>query len=432
MHPAERKLQIDQRGNVLSLISGELPGGTCPANESRLISDFMKTTRRKFLTTATVFGGSLPAVLAAESSSQKAKPLAPPDKQPEELKVEGPTAKQLGWAIVGLGQLALEEIMPAFAECKISKPTALVSGHPDKAKKIAQAHNIPEKAIYGYDNFDQIIDDPTIDVVYIVLPNSMHAEFTIRALKSGKHVLCEKPMAVSVEEGTAMEKAAKEAGKKLAIAYRLHYEPLNMQVIEWCEQKKFGKIKSFTASNCQTTKAPNIRLSSKLGGGPLGDTGIYCINAARYTIGEEPVEVTAIAHQPSDNPDFREVPESVAFIMKYPSGIIASCDTSFGTIESRRYRVQCEKGYIEMDPAFSYRGLKLKTKELLDEKESSDASEINIRQKNHFSEEMDSFSKAIINDEKVRTPASMGIADMKIIAAIKEAYETGKPVKVEA
>ncbi|MES2441154.1 MAG: Gfo/Idh/MocA family oxidoreductase [Verrucomicrobiota bacterium] len=378
----------------------------------------------------------IPAAPAASGSSKKSLPreteLAPPDLQPQELKIEDAPARRMGFAIVGLGKLALEEIMPAFGECEHAKAVALVSGHPEKAARVAAAHQISEGSVYDYENFDRIADDPAIDIVYIVLPNSMHAEFTIRALKAGKHVLCEKPMAVSVEEGQAMARAGREAGKKLGIAYRLHYEPLNLKVMKWCQEGKFGRIRSFTSSNCQTVEAPNIRLSHALGGGPVGDTGIYSINAARYCIGEEPVSVTAVAHFPDDDPRFKEVPESVSFILTYPSGAIATCDTSFGTIEARRYQVLCDKGSIEMDPAFSYRGLKLKTKELLEEDESSDISEINLRQKNHFAAQMDGFCRAIIDDTEVVTPASMGIADLRIIAAIQESYETGKMVKIDS
>ena len=390
----------------------------------------MNTTRRNFISTASAIAGIPSITVAAEASRKPSLPLAPPDKQPESLTVDEAPEKQLGYAIVGLGKLALEEVMPAFGECRLARPVALVSGHPDKALKIAKAYGIPETAIYDYENFDKIIDDASIDVVYIILPNSMHADFTIRALKAGKHVLCEKPMSVTVAEGESMARAAKEAGKKLGIAYRLHYEPLNQQVMKWCKEKRFGEIKSFNSSNCQTVEAPNIRLSKKLGGGPVGDTGVYSINAARYVINEEPTKVTAVAHFPEDDPRFTEVPKSVAFIMTYPSGVIACCDTSFGTSESRRYRIQCEKGFIEMDPAFSYRGLNLKTNE--DENGSAKATEISIRQVNHFAAEMDGFAKAILNGTDVPTPASMGIADMKIIAAIKKSYETGAPVNVEA
>lgn len=390
----------------------------------------MRTTRREFLTTATAFAGAFPTFAAADAPKETEVPLAPPDKQPEGLVVEEMPAKQLGWAIVGLGELALGEIMPAFADCRFSKPVALISGHPDKAAKVAKAHGIDADAIYNYDNFDSIAADRQIDVVYVVLPNSMHAEYTIRALKAGKHVLCEKPMAVSVEEGESMRDTATGARLKLGIAYRLHYEPLNRQVMQWCGERKFGKIKSITSSNCQNVKPPNIRLSARLGGGPVGDVGIYSINAARYITGEEPVEVMATAFQPDDDSRFREVPETVAFMLRYPSGIIANCDCSFGTTESRRYRVLCERGYLEMDPAFSYRGLKLVAKEELGKKESSALEEVNLRQVDHFAAEMDGFSKAILEDGEILTPASMGIADLKIISAIHESVKTGAVVKI--
>lgn len=382
------------------------------------------TTRRRFIGSAALLTGA-GLVRAAENA-----PLAPPDKQPEGLKIKGPAGRKAGWAIVGLGQLALGEIMPAFASCKRSEPVALVSGHRDKALKVAEAHGIAEDAIYDYENFDRIAEDKRIDVVYIVLPNSMHAEFTRRALKAGKHVLCEKPMAVTVEESLAMEQAAKESGKKLGIAYRLHYEPMNLQVMEWCREKKFGRVKAFTSSNCQNVDAPNIRLSGKLGGGPVGDVGVYSINAARYVLNEEPSEVAAYACRPENDPRFREVPESVTFVMRYPSGAVASCLCSFGVSESRHYRVHCEKGNIDMDPAFSYRGLRLRTHSK--KPDITEAAEIVIDAVNHFTQEMDGFSAAVLDDAEVVTPAAMGIADMRIVAAITESIRSGAPVKVQS
>lgn len=382
------------------------------------------TTRRRFIGSAALLTGAGIARAAEEV------PLAPPDKQPAGLKIGEPPGKKAGWAIVGLGQLALEEIMPSFAACKRSEAVALVSGHRDKALKVAKLYGVAEDAIYDYDGFDRIADDPRIDVVYIVLPNSMHAEFTIRALKAGKHVLCEKPMAVTVEEALAMDEAAKEAGKKLGIAYRLHYEPMNRQVMEWCREKKYGRVKAFTSSNCQVVQAPNIRLSGKLGGGPVGDVGVYSINAARYVLNEEPAEVTAYACKPEDDPRFREVPESVTFVMRYPSGAVASCLCSFGVAESRHYRVHCEKGYIDMDPAFSYRGLRLRTK--AEDDGLTESAEIVIEPVNHFTEEMDGFSAAVLGEAEVITPASMGIADMRIVAAIGESIRGGAAVKIES
>lgn len=370
-----------------------------------------------------------PAIPAASTAPDPV-PLAPPDRQPVNLEIPAAPPRQVGWAIVGLGQLALEEVMPAFAECKVSKPVALVSGHLDKAQRVASAHAIDPKAIYDYQNFDRIAHDDRIEIVYIILPNSMHAEYTIRALRAGKHVLCEKPMATKVAEGIQMQKAASDSNRQLMIGYRLHYEPMNRRVAELCVSGEYGKIKTFSSSNCQNVKAPNIRLSSELGGGPLGDIGIYSINAARYVIGEEPVEVAAFGHQPDDDERFREVHESVGFILRYPSGVIAQCDCSFGSSESRRFRVHCAEGFVEMDPAFSYRGLRLRVKHGDSSSGASQLAEINIEPVNHFAAEMDHFSDCILNGTASRTPAEMGIADLRIIAALEESLRTGQKVRI--
>jgi predicted dehydrogenase len=426
-----------------TIFFGFEPGGICMPHQSR----------RAFIANTTAFAGlagltnsrllaqaeELPAAvpkpadtpaIPAANTTETPVPLAPPDRQPPDLEIPDAPVRKVGWAIVGLGQLALEEIMPAFAQCKLSTPVALVSGHLDKAKRLAATYQVDPKAIYNYENFDRIANDDQIEIVYIVLPNSMHAEYTIRALRAGKHVLCEKPMAVNIVEGVQMQKAAKEANRKLMIGYRLHYEPMNRRVVELCASGEYGKIKTFTSSNCQNVKAPNIRLSSELGGGPLGDIGIYSINAARYVIGEEPVEVAAFGHQPDSDPRFREVLESVGFIMRYPSGVIAQCDCSFGSTESRRYRVHCAEGFIEMDPAFSYRGLRLRVKHGESSSGASQLAELNVNPVNHFAAEMDHFSGCILNGTEPRTPAEMGIADLRIIAALEESMRTGQKVRI--
>jgi predicted dehydrogenase len=398
----------------------------------------LATNRREFLIRAAAVGGVAALggrqLFAADTNTTggaAAVPLAPPDRQPPKLEVPELPARKVGYAIVGLGQLALEEIMPAFAECKRSAPVALVSGHPEKAKKVAAAYGMNPDAIYNYENYDRLGEDKRVEVIYIVLPNSMHAEFTIRGLKAGKHVLCEKPMAVTVEECERMIEAAREAKRTLGVAYRLHSEPLNRKVMELCAAKTFGKIKTFESSNCQDVKAPNIRLSGPLGGGPVGDVGVYSINAARYVTGEEPIEITAMAHQPADDPRFREVPESVVFTLRYPSGALANCNCSFGSSRSERYRVICADGWIEMDPAFSYRGLRLRTKRG-DAKSSQgvENAEMLLEQVDHFAAEMDHFSDCLLNGTALRTPGEMGLADMRIVVAIAEAARTGKMVKI--
>jgi predicted dehydrogenase len=330
--------------------------------------------------------------------SQADEPLAPPDKQPPHVKTPEPPAKTVGWAVVGLGQLAIEEVLPAFANSRLSRLVALVSGHPDKARKIAATYGVDPKHIYDYDNYEQLADDPAVDVIYIILPNSMHAEYTIRGFKAGKHVLCEKPMATSVAECEQMITASRSANKKLMIAYRLRYEPFNQTAIELCRKGKLGKLKLITASNGQPVEAPNIRLSKSLGGGPLQDVGIYCLNAFRYLTGEEPVEVSGFATQPADDPRFREVPESVAFTVRFPSGIIASGDCSFGIVESRQFRVQGADALLQMDAAFGYRGqrLYLQTKER--------TSEMKLTPVNHFAAEMDTSRNAFSPEKSLGRP----------------------------
>jgi predicted dehydrogenase len=378
------------------------------------------TSRRGFLAASGAIGGGL----LAAGRLQAYVPLAPPDKQPPELKVPKPVDRKVGWAIVGLGKLALEEVMPAFAECQVSKPVALVSGHPDKAKQVAKAYGMDTAKIFNYENYDQIANSCDIEVVYIILPNSMHAEFTIRALKAGKHVLGEKPMATSVKECEQMIAAAKDAERHLMIAYRLRYEPFNQRVISLCEQEKFGKIKLISASNSQQVEPPNIRLSHELGGGPLGDVGIYCLNAARYITRKEPVEVCGYSHQPKNDPRFREVPESVSFLLKFADGVQAHCSCSFGAAESRFYRIECTEGVIELEEAYAYRGqqLYLKTKD--------GRQRLRIEPVNHFAAEMDHFSECALSRKSPRTPGSEGLADMKAIAAIEEACKMGRAVRI--
>jgi predicted dehydrogenase len=221
---------------------------------------------------------------------------------------------------------------------------------------------------------------------------------------------------------------AEETGRKLMIAYRLHYEPFNQRVMELCQQEAFGPIRTFSSSNCQNVDAPNIRLQKALGGGPVQDIGIYSINAARYITGEEPVEVVAFAEQPTDDPRFQEVPASVSYLLRFPSGVLAHCDCSFASTSSQRYRVHCQSGYIEMDPAFAYSDLALRIRD--DQQESGDVTSVELPQINQFAAEIEHFSTCILNDKPPRTPGEEGLADVRIIVAIEEATRTGRAVRV--
>ncbi|HEV7253468.1 MAG TPA: Gfo/Idh/MocA family oxidoreductase [Mesorhizobium sp.] len=207
---------------------------------------------------------------------------SPPPPAPE------PPEKRVGFAVVGLGRLNLEELLPAFGECKRARPVALVSGTPEKARVVAEQYGIGREAIYDYGSFDRIAENPEVEVVYVVLPNGMHRDFTMRAAQAGKHVMSEKPMANNSAEARDMIGACKAAGVKLMVAYRCQYEPYNREAIKIFRSGALGRARQIEATNVQTMgPADQWRFNRALaGGGALPDIGIYCLNAARYLTGE--------------------------------------------------------------------------------------------------------------------------------------------------
>ncbi len=220
---------------------------------------------------------------------------------------------KLGIALVGLGKYSSGQLAPALKETEYCYLAGIVTGTPDKAAKWRKQYNIPEKNIYSYSNFDDIKDNPDIDIVYIVLPNSMHREYVIRAAKAGKHVICEKPMALTVEECDEMITACKNANKMLSIGYRLHFEPHNMEMMRLGQKKVFGPIKKMHAED-GLAEVEGWRLNKALaGGGPLMDVGIYCVQGVRYTSGLEPLAVTAREGVKKNKEKFKEVEESLTW-----------------------------------------------------------------------------------------------------------------------
>lgn len=273
-----------------------------------------------------------------------------------------PPAERIGYAVVGLGRLTVGRLLPALAKCKYSRLGALVSGDGAKAQKLARQYGLAEQSIYDYASFDTIAANPDVQVVYIVLPNSMHAEFTIRAARAGKHVLCEKAMVNSVAECQQMIQACQQAQRKLMIAYRRQYEPLARALLKMAREKKLGDLREFISASSQNMGDPaQWRLKKVLaGGGPLPDVGIYCINAARFLLGEEPVEVQGGIVNNRADPRFREVEESVQFTLSFPSGFTATCSSGYNTHKSQFLRLQGTLGWAELDPGYAYEGNRLR------------------------------------------------------------------------
>jgi predicted dehydrogenase len=337
--------------------------------------------------------------------------LAPPAQAQDEGRV-------IGYGIVGLGRISMQHFMPAVKMSKRARITALVSGHRDKAEKMAAEYGVPDKSIYSYADYDRIADNKDVDAVYIALPNSMHAEYTIRAAKAGKHVLCEKPMATTVADSRTMIEACHSAGKKLMIAYRCQYEPTNLRAIQLIRDGKLGKIQAIESANGFNIQPKEWRLNRKLaGGGPLMDVGVYSLNACRYLTGEEPNSLKAVSSVIDHDGRFDEVEENLAWSMTFPSGIVASCNTTYGANMPGFYRVHGSKGMIHVEPAFPYEGLHL-TAQIQGQPPIDEPNP--ERDPAQFVREADHLAECIVHNKEPKTAGEEGLRDMRLMMSLYE------------
>jgi predicted dehydrogenase len=324
--------------------------------------------------------------------------------------------RKIGWCIVALGRISMDHFMPGLQQSRTGRIVALVSGHRPKAEKQAAMYGVKDSAIYSYEEYDRIRENKEIDAVYIALPNSMHAEYTIRAAKAGKHVLCEKPMATSVADCEAMIKACRDAGKKLMIAYRCQYEPVNLKAIAMIRSGAIGTVQAIESANGFNIAKGEWRLNRKLaGGGPLMDVGIYSLNACRYLTGEEPGDIHANSSVIDQDGRFTEVEENVGWTMKFPSGILASCNTSYGSDMNGFYRVHGSKGMIELSPAFGYDGIHLKAELYGAPSIDMPDPQSGVEQ---FTVQADYFADCILNNKEPKSDGEEGLRDMKLMSEI--------------
>ncbi|MFI5072577.1 MAG: Gfo/Idh/MocA family protein [Terriglobales bacterium] len=343
-----------------------------------------------------------------------------------QLIVPNPPGKKLGWAVVGLGSLAINQILPAFDKCEQSKVVAFVSGHPDKANKLALRYGVNPKNIYNYQNYDSIRDNPEVDIIYIVLPNSMHAEYTIRGLQAGKHVLSEKPMANTPADCQAMIDAGHKANRKLMVAYRCRYEPFNQEMIRMARSQELGQLKVFLGDTGFKIGDPTQwRLKKAMaGGGSMMDIGIYSLQAARYISGEEPIEINAMSYSTPGDVRFKEVEETITFQLRFPSGVLANCTSSYGYSGQARFRAVTTDGWFELEPSMWYTGNRMRVYR------GNSLAEITIQPKDHFASEIDHMSQCVMNNTEPLTPGEEGLRDLKLITAIYEAARYGRTVKL--
>ena len=326
--------------------------------------------------------------------------------------------EKLGIAFVGLGRYSHGALKPALSQTQRVKLAGIVSGTPAKAERWSREFNLPETHVYDYESFDRIADNDNIDIIYIVLPNFMHAEYTIRALEAGKHVICEKPMGMNVAECKKMIEASKKADRLLSVGYRLHYEKHHQEAMRLGREKPFGPINFMEAGLAYHLSDPTLwRLDKdKGGGGAIMDLGVYPIQACRYVAGEEPASVTAQAFI-RDTSRFRGIYESFFWQFEFPSGLIAHCTTSYSSYVDRFY-ASCYRGWFELRPSFNGGGTSGST---------SDGS-MNLPQVNQQAAHMDDFASSIMDATPLRISGAEGLQDLRIIEAIKLAIETGKRV----
>lgn len=330
--------------------------------------------------------------------------------------------KKLGLALVGLGSYSSGQLAPALQETEKCYLSGIVTGTPSKTEEWKTKYKIPEKNIYSYETIDRVKENPDIDIIYIVLPNGLHAEYTIRAAEAGKHVICEKPMATSVKDCQRMIDACNKNGVKLSIGYRLHFEPHNQRVMELGQQQVYGPVKTIESANSFIIggNPDRWRLDKELGGGgPLMDMGVYCVQGACYTTGETPLAVTAKFGEVTRPEYFKEVEQSISWQMEFPNGAVANCSSSYNDSVSRLY-TQAENGWWRLEPAYGYSGIKGVTSE----------GPMDYPQVNQQARQMDAFAECILENKQTRVPGEMGMRDVKILMAIYEAARTGQRVKV--
>lgn len=320
----------------------------------------------------------------------------------------GAVPKKLGIALVGLGYYAMEQLTPALQQTKNCYLAGLVTGTPSKAERYGKEYKIPEKNIYNYESFDEIASNKDIDVVYVVLPNAMHAEYVIRAAKAGKHVICEKPMGLTAAECEKMIAACRENNVSLSVGYRLHFDPYHLEVMKFGKEKPLGEIKYIQSDFGFTIGDPSQwRLKKALaGGGAIMDLGIYCIQAARYTLGQEPIAVAAKAFS-TGNPKFKEVDETTTFRLEFADGLVSSTTTSYAGYVNR-HNVVAEEGSITLEPAFSYGGLK----GILDNKP------LDFGKFNQQAAQLDAMSVSIVEGKDIGVSGEEALKDAKVIDAI--------------
>jgi len=332
--------------------------------------------------------------------------------------------KKVRYAVVGAGWISQEAFMPSVDQTGNSVLTAILTGNRANAGKLADFYGIEH--IFGYEQYEEMLSSGVVDAVYIALPNSMHADYAIRAANAGVHVMVEKPLATSVAECEAMIAAADRSRVMLMTAYRLHNEPGTIEALEVIHRGDIGDPRIFMSVFSFQSAESNHRLKSAHWGGPLQDVGVYCLNAARHVFNSEPYEAVALADHGENDPRFIEVEETICATLRFPGGRIATFVASFGAAPLDMYRVIGSRGELEMSPGF-----KFETATRLRLVQAGQTTERSFPQVDHFSGQVAYFSDCILEGKSPEADGWEGLADVRALTAIETAARTGQSQRIE-
>ncbi len=330
--------------------------------------------------------------------------------------------RTVGYAVAGLGHIAQTAVLPAFAHAKNSRLVALISDDEEKREKLSRKYRCEA---YSYEQYEECLRRDDVDAVYIALPNNMHAEYTVRAAQAGAHVLCEKPMATSESDCRRMITACDDAGVWLMIAYRLHFEPANLEAVKLVTSGRLGDARFFSSDFSYQVKADNIRTQAETGGGVLWDIGIYCINAARYLFRAEPAEVTGLAAQDADRRFDPGVEPGMSCLLRFGNEQLATFNVSFQAAPTATYRLVGTRGGLCLDQAYEYQGERELVVTVGDKERTR-----TFPKTDQFGPELVYFSDCIVRDVEPEPSGEEGLADVRVIEALLRSAHDDRPVRL--
>jgi predicted dehydrogenase len=304
---------------------------------------------------------------------------------------------------------------------------ALVSRDKARAEQLGAKFGV--KHCYSYENYDQCLSQAGVDAVFIASVNGAHAEQTIRAATTGKHVLCEKPMATSVEDCRRMVEACRVNRVRLMIAYRKYFEPGSVALKKLVTSGKLGRLRHIFSSYTEHVdpgKAKTWQLNRKLaGGGSLMDIGVYCVNSMRWVADSAPIDATAWRWT-DDSKRFTEVEDSIAFRLSHPDGLVCQGTSSYISMAASFLQVHGDQGWAALNPAFAF-----EEERRLFGKIRGRWFEQTFPVMDEFALELDAFTKSIHEGRDPEPDGMEGLQDLATIEAIYRSSQENRTVPIQ-